>query len=246
MTTPSYFTQYVARIIGEVDTTDLVPIDSATNMYAAQNASRSAMKDVLRTDLIDYYLLYGSAAGATNTIRYHNVPFDTHGVVISPGPTTIRQGVVPVWIEQNPDLIRFLQHRDDLGTIPLSCVPAALLFRRQFGTDRRRLDLGPSLGSIAFTPTHIEIGWRPGEPSGAGTPWYRFGYTNPGISNHVATVDTDPTFGVWLWFTDPGTGRPEADWWKVSHVLADAFDPPSARLDDPSEPPPGPPHTLTP
>jgi hypothetical protein len=239
-------TPYVARIIGELDTSGLVPIDPMTNQAQAQDASEAAMRALLNTDMLDFYLLSSRGDGTANGVRYYNVPFGTRGVSISQNPAPTQTASVPVWIDDNVDSVQFLVERDDAGRTPLSCVPAALMFRQLFGDAEQRIDLGPTLGSIQFSPTHIEIGWRPGETSGTGTPWYRFDYQDPGISNYITMADVDPSSGAWLWFTNPATSEPEDKWWKVSHVVNHPYAPPSARVDDPLQEPPRRPLTLKP
>jgi hypothetical protein len=240
------YPQYVARIIGDLDTADLVPIDPSTNQGAANQASEAAMADLLATDFIDFYIL-AERPESTNAARYSNVPFGTRGVAIKPHEHDVVTTAVPVWIDHDPGHVQYLVEAPEFG-LPagLSSVAPALMFRRLFGTDSRRIDLGDEFGTVAFTPTGIEVGWRPGQYSGAGTPWYRFGYDDPGISNYVSVARYDDTFGAWLWFTDPETGEPEADWWKVSHVVAAGGAAPAARLDDPLQPPPRRPTTLLP
>lgn len=227
-------TTCVARIIGTLDATHLVRVDRMTNQEKIQVASAEAMRTLLNTDLLDFYLLSDSS-GLSNSVRWYNVPFGTDGVIINP---TVNAGIttakVTVWIvNDRPHVSRMLERPQ--GFPGLSSVIPALYFRRVFGTGERRLDLGAEFGHILFTPTAIEVGWRPDVHSGAGTPWYRFDYTQE-ISNYV-NISNYAEFGVWLWFTNIDTGEPEQDWHKVSHVVRQVEDAPSVRIDAPREPP---------
>lgn len=240
------FPQYIANIVGELDTTDMVPIDpDKKNLSAIHDASEAAMKQLLATDMVDFYLL-SNRTGSPNAVRYSGVPFNTRGVMILPGADTITQATAPVWIEDNPDTVSYLVEDASQGMPALlSSVAPALMFRQRFGTTGRRLELSPELGSITFTPQFVDVGWRPAQPSGAGTPWYRFDYLDLGISNDVAVAGYDTSFGTWLWFTDPETSEPEDPWWKVSHIVNHVNDGPAYRIDDPVAPPPRRPSRLS-
>jgi hypothetical protein len=237
--------RHLARIIGTVDTTRLVPIDPQANLAAADAASTAAMRDLLATDEVDFYLTRRSGT-TLNSTRFLRVPFGCSGVDIPTVPTTT--SMVSVWLHEDRDTYRHvIEDTDRPLTMALSGVIAAILFRGIFGTDTRIFDLGPQFGFIGFTPTHVQVGWRPDDTEvPLGNRWLEFPYGDPGISNYFGTTTEDPRHATWLWLTDPETGHPGENAWKVSHVPEHGLDHASARIDDPLEQPPSRPPVLQP
>lgn len=239
MVSEIYLPRFEARIVGTIDATQLVPIDPQGNGRAAAAAADAAMAELLDTTELDLYLSNVRNRQA-NSARWTGIPFGFTGVSL-PAMPTATQSQVSVWIEDDPDRARVSIEQEQLSTpTPLSSVVPAIMFRHLFGEEARTFELGPELGRITFTPTHIEVGWRPGSTSGAGSPWWRFDYNDPGVGNYLQ-VSQQFWVGerVWLWRTDPATGQAaQESWHKVSLVVPTADGGPDERIDDPLEPPP--------
>jgi len=244
--TATYFPQFEARIIGTIDASQLAPIDTQGNARAAAAAADAAMAALLDTTELDIYISnFRNFQG--NSARWKGIPFGCTGVAL-PNTPNATHSQVSVWIEDDPDSASVsIEHGQLSIPTPLSSVVPAVMFRHLFGDDPHMFDLGPQFGQITFTPTHVEIGWRAGATSGAGSPWWQYNYTDSGVANYVQ-ISQQWWSGesVWLWRTDPATGRPVAESWrKMSLVLPSADSGPEARLDDPAQAPPTVPPLLT-